>query len=333
MRTMASDEVVQILINMLQHVPELAGALIGYQGDGCSRVLSYGSIGAAGSSLCIVIEKVFEADVRALAELQHLANHSNGITRNAVAPPTIVMNQSRLGPELVGAGISCGLTVVSAIGVVGGAAAEVPTGGASTFLVIAAWTGLVTGGVQCLNGLVRVGAILRAPNDNTLERWDSNMSYSIAILAVDGIGIAAGVTALPFAVRNLWAVLARQRALVARGVSFESLKAMNRAERLRVISEVFEEAARTPEGRQALVRAAKEAHVAPPGAGPHAGMSVASAVKISSAVSEETARRISSSVRDIVGSLASVGASATPAALTGSASGSVNYIVNIVAIR
>ena len=171
--------------------------------------------------------------------------------------PSIITNHSRLGPELVGAGVSCALTVVSAIGVVGGAAAEVPTGGASTFLVIAAWTGMVSGGVQCLNGLVRVGAIFAAPDDNTLQRWDSNLSYSMGILLVDALGIVSGVASLPFAARNLLAALSRQRAFIARGLTFDALRSMNRAQRLRAISEVFEDAAKTSEGREALVRAAR----------------------------------------------------------------------------
>ena len=56
------------------------------------------------------------------------------------SPPPFTANRSRLGPELVGAGLNCGLTVVAAVGVFGGAAAEVPSGGTSTFLVVMAWT-------------------------------------------------------------------------------------------------------------------------------------------------------------------------------------------------
>jgi len=41
-------------------------------------------------------------------------------------------------------------------------------------------------------------------------------------------------------------------------------------------------------------------------------------------------RGITSSLRDVLGSLAGTGASATPASLTGSASGSVNYLINLV---
>ena len=153
---------------------------------------------------------------------------------------------------MVGTGISCGLTIVSALGMAAGVAGEVATGGLSSFLVVASWTGLATGGLQCLNGLVRVGAAFAAPDDNSLQRWDSSLTYSSATLLVDAVGVASGVSTLPFAARNLFAALARQRAFIAKGLSLESLRAMNRIERLRAISEVFEDAAKTPEGRKVL---------------------------------------------------------------------------------
>lgn len=322
------DPVVLSIVDRLQREPELAGAMIGFEGDGYSRVISFGTPGRA-PSVCIVIEKICEKAPAVREELQAVASQPDARANKALLP-AIITNRSRLYPELVGAGISCGLTVVSALGVVSGAAAEVPTGGASTFLIIAAWTGVVTGGVQCINGLVRVAAIAAAPNENSLQRWDSNSVYSTVILIVDAVGIAAGAGSLPFGVRNLWAVLARQRAFVAKGLTFESLKAMNRAERLRVITQVFEEAGKTPEGREALLQAARAAGTSAPGASTRAGMSVAAAVKVGRTISEETARRLTASLRDVTTSLAAIGASATPAYLTGSASGSINYLINII---
>ena len=61
-----------------------------------------------------------------------------------------------------------------------------------------------------------------------------------------------------------------------------------------------------------------------------AGISVRHADLLRKIISEETVRRITSSLRDVLGSLAGTGASATPASLTGSASGSVNYLINLV---
>jgi len=224
---MQPDDEVLAILTTLQKFPELDGCMVGYEGDGECRVLDYGARGRRSACLAVIIEEMpVEPDVN--AELAQIAS-ADGTARGNANQPALVANESRLGPELIGAGISCGLTIVSAFGVLGGAAAEVPTGGASTFLVVASWSGLTMGGIQCLNGLVRVGAIFAAPTDNTLQRWDSNLSYSMAILIVDAIGIASGVASLPFAARNLWATLARQRAFAARGLSFESLRAMKEA--------------------------------------------------------------------------------------------------------
>jgi len=325
---MQPDDEVLAIVTTLHKFPELYGCVIGYEGDGECRVLDYGAAGPRSACVAVIIEEIPVApDTN--AELAQIAS-TDGTARGNADQPTLVANESRLGPELIGAGISCGLTVVSAVGVLGGAAAEVPTGGASTFLVVASWTGLTMGGIQCLNGLIRVGAIFAAPKDNTLQRWDSNLSYSMAILIVDAIGIASGVASLPFAARNLWATLARQRAFAARGLSFESLRAMNRVQRMQAISAVFEDAARTPEGRVALVQAARAADIGAPSMQRAAGISVRHADLLKKVISEETARRITSSLRDVLGSLAGMGASATPAAVTGSASGSVNYLINLV---
>jgi hypothetical protein len=138
---------------------------------------------------------------------------------------SIVTNRSKIGAELVGAGASCGLTLISAAGVVAGAAAEVPTGGASTFLIIASWSGLAMGAVQCANGLVRVGAALTDLDGDTLDRWDRNTGYTTIILIVDAIGVAGSLASLPFAVRNAWAVVTRLKAL--RGMDSPSKRFAN----------------------------------------------------------------------------------------------------------
>lgn len=313
----------------LRRFPELNECIIGYEGDGQSRVLDYGKTSTPASRcIGIIIEEV-DADPQADRELAELAASatSNAITK---PQPAIIANRSRIVPELIGAGVSCALTTFSAVGVLSGVAAEVPTGGASTFLVVAAWTGLTMGGIQCMNGLVRVGAIFASPDGNSLQKWDSNLTYSMGILIVDALGVTSGIASLPFAARNLWGVLSRQKAFIARGLTVDSLRGMNRAERLRIISEVFEDAAKTPEGRNALVQAARAADIGPQSFRRISGLSVRHSQTLVRIISDETVRRISASLRDVLTSLGVVGASATPASLTGSASGSVNYIVNLV---
>jgi len=310
--------------------PELAGCPIGYQGELQSRVLHPGFCASPLSERVVVlIEEVELIDPTSLAELQRFAA-GQGVSPEGAPNPTLVTNDSVLGPELIGAGLSCGLTIVAALGVAGGVAAEVPTGGMSSFLVVAAWVGLTTSAIQCANGIVRVGAIIAAPEDNTLQRWDKSAIYTNSILVVDALGVVSGLASLPFATRNLYAVLQRQSSFVARGLSFESLRSMNRAQRLAVISEVFEEAARTPEGRAALITAARQAGVGTQTIQRSASLSVRGAATVSRVIRDETVRRLSASMRDVFGGLVGPVGSGMRSSLVGSASGSVNYVINLI---
>ncbi|HEY2839891.1 MAG TPA: hypothetical protein VGJ26_12120 [Pirellulales bacterium] len=320
---MSSDPDILSIAAALRRFPELDECIIGFEGDGQSRVLDYGKTSKPNSRCVGIIIEEVEADPESDRELVKMAALKS-------APPAVLANRSRVVPELVGAGVSCALTTFSAIGVLAGVAGEIPTGGASTFLIVSAWTGLTMGGIQCLNGLVRVGTIFASPDDNTLQRWDSNLSYSMSILLVDALGVASGLASLPFAARNLWAALCRQRVFVAKGLTMDSLRVMNRAERMRAISEVFEDAAKTSEGREALVRAAREAQIGPQTFQRAAGISVRHAQSLRRIISDETVRRITASVRDVLTSVAVTGASATPASMTGSASGSINYLINLI---
>ena len=218
--------------------------------------------------VAVVIEEV-NVDPGEAAQLSDLSQSPSG-TQNL---PDIVTNQSRIAPELVGAGITCGLTIASAFGVLAGAAAEVPTVGASTFLVVVAWTGLATGGIQRLNGLC--GLARYSPGQKTIHcsAGTRTSSYAMAILIVDGIGVGRGGLATVSSPQSLVCSM-RQRVFVARGLSLESLRAMNRVARMRAISEVFEEAAKTPAGRAELVSAARAAEIGAPSMQRAAGISV-----------------------------------------------------------
>jgi hypothetical protein len=92
---------------------------------------------------------------------------------------------------------------------------------------------------------------------DSLERADNgdgrlNALYKYGMLLVDAIGIASAVGSLPFAYKNLWAIIERQKAFVARGLSLAALKRMSRAERLKAIAQCLMEAGRSPEGAAAL---------------------------------------------------------------------------------
>ena len=102
-----------------------------------------------------------------------------------------------------GAGLNCTLAVISAVGVLGSAAAEVPSAGTSTFVMVIAWTGVVASGVQCVNAITRSYQALMNPESESLSRWDDSSIYSSSMLVVDALGVASALTSLPRSVTNL----------------------------------------------------------------------------------------------------------------------------------
>jgi hypothetical protein len=320
----ATETTLKEIVWRIHVVPELAGCTIGFYGNGVCRIIGYPSCVTQNSeNIAVIVEEV--------ALTKGTSSQGANVEKPSHAETQqIVRNRSRLGPELIGAGIACTVTLASALGVVGGVAAEVPTGGASTFLVLAGWSGLVTGGIQCGNGLVRVGAIFADLEGDSLAVWDKNQIYSVAILIVDAIGVVGAVGSLPYAVRNLWSVISRMKAFNNAKLSFEALRAMNRVQRLKAISKLFQEASRTEDGTVALVTAAREAKI---GAGTlqrSSGLSINHSSTLQRIIKEETVRRLEASLRDLFSNLYGLGASASPSSVTGSASGSINWVINLL---
>ena len=323
---MASEKVLRMIVRKIQANPELAGCVIGYRGGGQCRVIGYPSCVTPNSeNVAVVIEEVY---VPSAPRAAYRAASSPSIP--AVSPRRFATNYSKLGPELIGTGASCGLAVVSGLGIAVGAASEVPTGGASTLLVIASWTGLVTGGIQCLNGLVRIGVALVDLEGDSLEAWDDNQIYATSMLLVDGIGIAGAASSLPFAVRELWAVTARLRAFRSLDLSFEALKRMNRVGRMQTLSKLFREASRTEAGAKELVTAARQAQIAARTMQRPGSLSVRHAETLREIISRATVHRMELALRDVLGNAAGMALSATPASLSGSGSGSVRHVIHLL---
>lgn len=313
------------LINQIYQIPELTGVMIGYYHDGMCEVLSPG----------FMVTDNFFARMLILEEGGIDESLVRG-TDIAVEPvqrtemPAFVSNRSAIGAELTGAGLACGFTIIAAAGVVAGAAAEVPTAGASTILVYASWIGMVTSGIQCVNGVARAAAAISAPDDNTLQRWDANEWYTGIIFTVDLIGVVSSLVSLPAATRNLLAILERRSGQAALRAAVERA---SREERRRLIQEAMRQATRTADGA-AEVRAALEAarltgrqaaQVIEHGAG-----TARRARIVAGALSEVTGVRLFRTCRDVLGGVGGIVASATPSSLTGSASGSVNTIGSFI---
>ncbi|MCC6129630.1 MAG: hypothetical protein IT186_06845 [Acidobacteria bacterium] len=323
---MLSQKTVDQIIKKIHSYPEFAGCMIGFEGDGQSRLLHGGfSAGPHSDRIVIVIEEVPAGDAALDQELLKWSKSAAGSPEGSPNPSTVT-NRSRLGPELLGAGFQCGLTIVSAIGVLGSAAGEVPSGGTSTFLLVASWTGMITGGVQCANGLVRIKEIVFAPDDNSLERWDKNPWYSGIMLVVDGLGVASGLAQLPAALGKLLKLFNQRAALGAAGLTEKALREMNRAQRQQAVKKLVEELSKSKEGRDALGAFLRET-----GKEAKTFVSMQKAPKLVRILSDSTVRSLQGELLNIfISGVAQPAVSGMPARWVGSGSGSVNWLINVV---
>lgn len=333
---MISETGLRQLVQLVHSEPELAGCIVVFYGNNECRVIGHPFCANPNSeNVAVVIEELNLPDRRDGEAMLRASRVLSGTPKGAATNP-IIKNRSKIAPELIGAGASCGLAFVATLGVFAGVATEIPTGGASTFLTVASWAGFGTASIQCANGLVRVGAMFSDLDGDTLDSWDNgdgmgNVIYKYGILVVDAIGIASAVGSLPFAYKNLWAVIERQRAFVARGLSFEALKRMSRAERLKAIAQCLKDAGRSPEGAAALRKAASDAKIAAKTLeGARGGLSVNHADTLRRIISDATAKRLSAGARDVIANVLGIGVSASPSDWTGSGSGSLNWVVHLL---
>ena len=214
-----------------------------------------------------------------------------------------------------------------------GAAAEVPTGGASTVLVVFAWFSFATSGVQCINGIYRSAEAISDPQSNSLQELDNNTIYSTANFLVDAIGVVTSVVSLRPAMRNLFAILERRGGMA---ITVQQLRNLPRPERAEAIRRALQQATRTPEGRAEVQRALVNSGLSPrqvAQAMEHGATTTRRSRVITNGLSRVTARRLNATVLDILGGVGGIGLSATPPSWTGSGSGSVHsLIIHVVGI-
>ena len=114
---MISQATLSAMVRAIHDQPELTGCLIGFQGNGASQILHPGFSASANSERIIVVIEEYESnDPAVLQDDKFWAQSSTGTPENA-PNPIVVTNRSRVGPELLGAGLTCGMTVVAAFGV------------------------------------------------------------------------------------------------------------------------------------------------------------------------------------------------------------------------
>ncbi len=318
---MYSEATLRRIVEAIHSRPELNGCVIGFHGNNQSRVLHQGINSSANFGRVVVIVEeswISEAQVR----IPDIAPVPAVVPRT----PDYISNRSRVSAEFTGAAINCGLTVLSGAGVLFGGALEVVTGGASTVLVVMGWVGTATSGVQCLNGITRTVEAHRNPDSNSLQQWDTNQVYRYSMNIVDGLGVASSLISLPLATRNLIGILGRRGGLV----TLDQLERMTRSQRQAAIQQAVTQATQTPAGREAVALALREAGLAERQVAQvmaHGAGTGRRARLVAGVLSEETARRLNGTIREIVGGVVGVGASATSERRTGSASGVVNALI------
>lgn len=324
---MLSREQEEALVRAIYSIESLNGCIVGYHGGNMSKVLSSGYAGTINfGRTVVVIEEAPPAPSERL--IIAATNRSGGL--EATRPAEDVTNRGRVGRELVGTGLSCGVAVVTGLSAVGGVIGAPATGGSSLGLTVLAWTGFLTSAAQCAYGIARLNEIRTNPGDDSLSRLDSDPDVQRAVNIVDFLGLASGVATIGVRGVRFLAVLQSNSSRLSEA----AVRGMSRAERIAVITQELTELQKTEAGRRTLEAALREAgatardleRILPRGLNHGGTIRVASAA--ASAISAPHAKALTEAIRD---GLIGIAISATPSSYTGSASGVVNtLIVNVI---
>lgn len=320
-----NQHVLREMVARIHRIPELTDCTVGFQGDGSSRLVSEPKQShATVSKVVVVIEEIRSPEPALKAEMER--NSRMGVVQGGPGAAPLLTNRSKLLPELLGAGWNCGIMIYSGFGIVAGIGAAPVSGGTSLFLTVTAAVGFASSAIQCANGVFRVTSILSEPESTSLADLDSNEAYRNAMTLVDASGVIAGGAAMTAFVRRLWTHVPLQRAFGARNITADSLRTMNGVQRKQVLTEIFRDASRTPDGRKAMLTVVAGESNVPARVLQHAHVSVKNARHIH----EHVIRRVSDSLKEVILNGVGIGMSATPDRWTGSASGSVNWLINVL---
>ena len=318
------------MVRVVNGFPELQGCRIVLYGNDKCVSLEDGVVASTNfANVMVMVEEVVVTEAAVNADTLRWANAPGGSPAGA-PNPIVITNKSRLGAELTGMGISCGLTIVSAGLMLAGGATTVPSGGAGLALFVAGWVGLAANAVQCGNAIARVTEASQHPDDDSLSRLDDDKTYQVASLIVDAIGVVTAVASLPAGVKNLMQLFKTTRTWQARGLTEAGLRAMNRAERGKLVKELIDEASKTPEGKQAVEQAIRDAKITPKTVAGTGGVSKLAAKAMLRAVSADTLKRFHLAMVSVGSGVAGPGVSAMKSEWVGSASGSVNWVIHVL---
>jgi len=313
---------------------EFAGVRIGLD-DGCqSELIHHGDSTSPNYDEVVVIIEIVGDPLPTAA--QPALQRGGRRAGRAVPPPTVlgeppavITNRSRIGREVIGGVVSCGVMVASAWAVGGGAAAAVPSGGLSTALIVVGYVGLVSSSVACVNSLGRVGVAMVEPDSNSLQVLDRDYDYSMFIWINDIVGVTTAVVAAPVAFVRISRLLRARRAFP----SADALRGMTRRQRMSTIEEGLRSLG--PGERQAAREALRESGFGEsqinrllgtrPGL-PRSLQRSGATRRLTEVMSESRAVLLNESIRDLVIAAAGVTGSALPHHISGS-SGVANYVI------
>jgi hypothetical protein len=125
-----SQAILNKVVGAINAERELSGCIIGFHGNGMSRVLDSGSLPTINwtEKIVLVEESLVTLSNEDLVN-PHIAGQFTPPDPLLVTKPNFVPNRSRLTSEAVGTTLSCGFAAISAVGHIGGVAGEVPSGG------------------------------------------------------------------------------------------------------------------------------------------------------------------------------------------------------------
>lgn len=317
------------MITVIDSFPKLKGCLIGYHDGMQSRLLRetvIKPIPEISSEFAVLLEKYETSDPLVLADAQRWVETPGGSPENA--PNPMMINRSKFVAEATGANISCIVAVVSFGGVAASLAGEIPSFGLSSFLLAASWVSFASSAIQCVNGLVRSGADY-VGGDEVLTEWDNNYIYKNATFLVDYVGVSTSVVSLSAAAKDIWLAARLDQMLAAKGLNFIKLKILPKPQQKEILLPALKELMKTRQGRAIVAKQFRQANAA------HAS-DMLKVINNSSGrvIDSGTVKRIAESLRkvgtDVVTSGGTILASSTESANTGSASGSVNWLIHII---
>jgi hypothetical protein len=261
-------------------------------------------------------------------------NSRNYYARSVILEPSFIKSEaesyvnqpakSNIYAELIGAGLSCGFTIVSAAGLVASLGGTLPTGGLSTGLVIASWTGVITGYAQCINGAYRIGEAISDPTLRSLQKLDGNWYYSKGTQLIDIVGLIAGVWGLQNVGKQVMKKLQSMR------ISAETRKmlqsAQTRKELSRGIKRAVDEIVQTNSEKELINGIITEI------SGKNWFFISTGLVNFKKDISKKIIKELNPTLRDSIDTIvndnrsffASIAANAAPNNVTGSSSGLVN---------